>query len=178
MLRKILIGLGLALLALIVTIALQPAEFRIARSTTVAAPAAAVFRHLNDFRAWQAWSPWAKLDPDCKNTYSGAPEGVGAAMAWEGNDKVGKGSMLIEEVRTAEKLRIRLVFEKPMAATNEAIFTLRADGNGGTAVEWAMTGENNFMGKAFGLFVDVDKMVGADFERGLANLKALAETAK
>jgi Polyketide cyclase / dehydrase and lipid transport len=177
MFRKILIALGLALLALLITISLQPDEFRIARSTSIASPAAPVFRHLNDFRAWQAWSPWAKLDPNCKNTYSGAPEGVGAAMAWEGNNQVGKGSMLIEEVLTAEKLRIKLVFEKPMAATNEAIFSLRADGNGGTAVEWAMTGKNNFMGKAFGLFVDVDKMVGADFENGLANLKALVEDA-
>ena len=177
MVRKILLGLLVLVVVLIVMVALQPADFRVARRATVAAAPAAVFEHVNDFHRWEAWSPWAKLDPTCKNTFSGPDQGVGAAFAWDGNAQVGAGSMTIQESVPGEKVVIRLEFLKPMKAVNTAVFTFTPEG-AGTAVEWTMTGKNGFMGKAFSLVVDCDAMVGGDFEKGLASLKRMAETAK
>ena len=177
MLRKILLVLLLALIALIVFVAMQPAAFRIARKTVVAAPPAAVFARVDDLHLWQDWSPWAKLDPAAKNTFSGAEKGTGAVFTWEGNNEVGKGTMTIEESVAPQRLRIRLDFERPMKAVNHAHFTFTPEGNG-TSVEWAMTGTNSFVGKAFGLVVDVDAMLGAQFDQGLTQLKSLVEAGK
>ena len=177
MLKKILITVIVLVLVFAIVVATRPADFRIVRSTTIAAPAAVVFAHVNDLRKWDAWSPWAKLDPAMKQTHEGSPAGVGAIYLWAGNSEVGEGRMTILDSRADELIRIKLEFIKPFAAVNTTEFTFKADG-AQTAVTWDMTGKNNFMSKAFGLFMNMDKMVGGDFEKGLANLKSVAEAEK
>jgi carbon monoxide dehydrogenase subunit G len=176
MFKKILIGIAVIILVFLVVVALQPADFRITRSTTIAAPAEVVFAQVNDFHKWDAWSPWAKLDPAMKQTYEGTPAGVGAIYSWVGNKDVGEGRMTITRSRPGEMVGIKLEFLKPFAQVNDTEFALKPDGNQ-TAVTWSMTGTNNFMAKAFGLFMNLDKMVGGDFEKGLAQMKLVAEGA-
>jgi hypothetical protein len=176
LLKKILIALAVIVIVFVVVVALQPSEFRVARTATISAPAPAVFAQVNDFHNWTAWSPWAKLDPAMKQTYEGAPAGTGAVSTWAGNKDVGEGRMTIIESRPSELIRIKLEFFKPFAATNTAEFTFKAVGDQ-TAVRWSMAGEKNFMAKAFGLFMNMDKMIGDDFEKGLANLKSVVEGA-
>jgi uncharacterized protein YndB with AHSA1/START domain len=176
MLIKILIGLAALVVLLVVVVALQPSEFRITRTTTVAAPPSAVFAQVNDFHKWEAWSPWAKLDPAARNTFDGAPAGAGAVFAWAGNSKVGEGRMTITESRPNELVRIRLEFMKPFAATNTAEFTFKPDGER-TAVTWSMFGHNNFIGKAVCLVMNMDKTLGGEFDKGLAAMKSVAEAA-
>lgn len=176
MLKKILIGLVALILVFVVVVALQPASFRLERSTVISAPPAAVFARVNDLHAWQEFSPWAKLDPNAKVSFSGPATGVGSAFSWAGNMEIGEGSMTIIESRPAELVRFRLDFVKPFEGTSEAAFTFRPEA-GGTAVTWSMSGKNNFVGKAISLFMDCEKMIGPQFEQGLANLKALSETA-
>ena len=157
-------------------VAVQPSEFQVARTATIAAPAPAVFAQVNDYRNWTAWSPYEKLDPAMKKTYEGAASGTGAIYAWAGNNRAGEGRATITESRPSELIRIRLEFLKPFAATNTAQFTFRPDGDQ-TAVTWSLTGTRSFMFKAVGLFMNMDKMVGGQFEEGLAQLKAVAEQA-
>ena len=176
MLVKILIGLAALVALLVIVVALQPSEFRITRTTTVAAPPSAVFAQVNDFHRWEAWSPWAKLDPAARNTFDGAPAGAGAVFAWAGNSKVGEGRMTITESRPNELVRIRLEFMKPFAATNTAEFTFKPDGER-TAVTWSMFGHNNFIGKAVCLVMNMDKTLGGEFDKGLAAMKSVAEAA-
>ena len=174
MVKKILLAL-LAIVALLaLVIAMRPAQFRIVRSTTVAAPLSTVFPLINDFQKWDAWSPWAKLDPAMKKTIEGPSAGVGSIYTWSGNSDVGEGRMTILESDPDQRVRIKLEFIKPFAATNMTEFTLKPEGSG-TLVNWEMTGENNFLSKAFDLFMNMDKTVGADFEKGLAQLKSVAE---
>ncbi len=173
---KILIALATLIVAFLAIIALQPADFRIERSTTIAAPPAAVFRHVNDFHLWNAWSPWAKIDPAMQQTFAGAPTGTGAVYTWTGNKEVGEGRMTITESRPPDLVRITLEFLKPFAATNVTEFQFKA-AEAQTTVTWVMTGTNNFMLKALGLFMNMDRMIGADFEKGLSQLKAVAEKA-
>ena len=178
MLKKILIGLVVIVVVFAVIVALQPSEFRIARMATISAPAPAVFAQVNDFHNWQAWSPWAKRDPAMKQTYEGAAAGTGAIYTWSGNNDVGEGRMTLTESRPSDLIRIKLEFTKPFAATNSTEFAFKPEGNQ-TAVTWSMAGTNNFMAKAFGLIMNMDKMVGGDFEKGLAQMKSVAEgTAK
>ena len=173
----IVVGLLAALLGILaVTVALQPADFSVQRSTTIAAPPATVFGLVNDFHQWEKWSPWAKLDPAMKTTFEGSESGAGAIYTWVGNSDVGEGKMTILESRAPEQVGIELEFIKPMAATNTSEFSFKPEGDG-TTVTWTMAGKNNFIGKAFCLFVDMDAMVGADFEKGLASMKAAAESA-
>jgi hypothetical protein len=174
MFKKILLGLAAVIAVFVVVVALQPSHFTYSRSATIAAAPAAVFPHVNDLRQWEAWSPWAKLDPKMKVTYSGPSAGVGAVSAWAGNNDVGEGSMTVTESRPSELVRFRLDFVKPFAATNTAEFTFKPEGNG-TVVTWSMSGENNFVCKAVGLFMNCDKMIGAEFEKGLADLKKVVE---
>jgi len=176
MIKKLLIAFVLILVVLSVVIAIRPADFRITRTATIAAPPAAVFAQVNDFHKWEAWSPWAKLDPAMKVTYDGPAEGPGTIYTWTGNSEVGQGRMTIIDSHPSDLIRIQLEFLKPIAATNTAEFTFKPEGSQ-TLVNWTMTGAHNFMGKAFSLFVDMDKMVGGDFEKGLAQLKAVAEAA-
>jgi uncharacterized protein YndB with AHSA1/START domain len=175
-LSKILIGLAVLVVVFVAVVAMQPSEFRVVRNATIAAPAPVVFAEVNDFRKWEAWSPWAKLDPAMQKTYTGAPAGAGAVYAWSGNGEVGEGRTTITESRPGDLVRIRLEFVRPFAVTNDVEFTFKPDGNR-TAVTWRMTGRNGFMAKAAGLFMDMDKMVGDQFETGLAQLKAVAEKA-
>jgi carbon monoxide dehydrogenase subunit G len=174
MLKIVLLALAFVVVAFLVVAALQPAEFRITRSARVVAPAATVFDELNDFHKWEAWSPWARIDPKAKNSFSGPAAGVGAGFAWVGNSQAGEGRMTITESRPNELIRIKLEFLKPFAATNLTEFTLAPEA-AGTAVTWTMSGRNGFLSKAFGLLVNCDKMVGGQFEQGLANIKAIVE---
>jgi uncharacterized protein YndB with AHSA1/START domain len=175
MLIKILIGLAVVGAALVIVIAMQPADFRVARTTMVNAPASEVFAQVNDFRKWQAWSPFEKLDPAMKKTYSGSPNGEGAVYAWSGNDKAGEGRTTIVETRPDQMIRMTLEFTRPFKANNEVIFTFAPEGDR-TSVTWAMTGHRNFMFKAVGLLMNMDKMVGGEFEQGLADLKFVSES--
>jgi uncharacterized protein YndB with AHSA1/START domain len=176
MFKKIALVFFSLVVILVIIIALQPKDFTVTRSATVAAPPERVFAQVNDFRAWEAWSPWAKMDPAAKNEFGGPPAGEGSTFAWSGNDQVGEGKMTIVESKPAERVGIRLDFVKPFACTNQTLFTFKPEG-AGTAVTWSMSGEKNFFAKAFGLFMDMDEMVGSDFEKGLASMKAAAEGA-
>ncbi len=173
----ILVGIAAVIALLIVIIAMQPAAFRITRKGLVAAPPGRVFEQVNDFHNWENWSPWAKLDPTSKTTYDGPPAGVGSSMAWDGNNKVGAGKMTITESRPAELVLINLEFLQPFKATNTAEFTFTPEGNQ-TEVSWSMSGNKNFMSKAFGLIMNMDKVIGKEFEKGLAQMKSVAESGK
>jgi len=175
-LKKILIGFVVVIAVFLGVVAMQPGEWRVTRSSTMAAPAAAVFAQVNDFHRWEAWSPWEKLDPTMKRSFEGAPSGTGAIYAWVGNSDVGEGRMTLTESRPAELVRIRLDFVKPFEATSMVEFAFKAEGDK-TTVAWTMEGKNNFVCKAFSLFMNTDKMVGGDFEKGLAQLKSVAESA-
>jgi hypothetical protein len=170
----ILIGVGAVVVALIAIVAAQPSTFRVARSTTIAAPAAAAFAQVNDFRRWTAWSPWEKLDPAMQRSYAGAASGTGAVYSWVGNKNVGEGRATIAESRPHELVKLKLEFLKPFKATNDVEFTFQPEGDG-TLVTWAMEGRKNFMFKAMGLVMNMDAMCGKQFAAGLANLKAIAE---
>lgn len=172
--------IGIVIAAVIVLFvavaATRPADFRITRNTLISAPPPVVFAQVNDFHKWDGWSPWAKLDPGMKTTYEGPAAGTGAVYSWVGNSKVGEGRMTIADSRPSDLVRIKLEFMKPFAATNTAEFTFQPQGNQ-TAVTWSMTGKKNFVTKAMGLVMNMDKMVGGQFEQGLAQMKSAAETA-
>ena len=170
----ILLALAFIALLIFILIAGQSNDFIVTRTATFAAPPDQIFPHVNDLHLWKAWSPWAKLDPNAKSTFSGAESGVGAAMAWDGNGKVGTGKMTITASQPAEFIHLRLEFQKPMLATNTAEFTFRPAGNQ-TVVTWTMQGQCNLTGKIFGLFMNCEKMCGGQFEQGLASLKSLTE---
>jgi len=176
MLKKILIALAAIIVVFVAVVAMQPSEFRIVRTATMSAQAPAVFAQVNDFHNWEAWSPWAKLDPAAKNSFEGPSAGTGAIFRWAGNKEVGEGSMTITESRPNELIRFNLEFLKPMAGTSTAEFTFKPDGDQ-TAVTWGMAGKNNFISKAICLFMNMDKMVGGKFEEGLAAMKSIVEAA-
>ena len=174
MARRILIALGVVVVVLLVAIASRPSTFRVVRSLLIPAPANAVFTQVNDFHAWAGWSPWEKLDPAMKKTFSGAPTGAGSVYTWEGNDKVGQGRMTLEKSDRPSAIYITLEFVKPFAATNRSEFAFTPEG-ADTRVVWSMSGKNNFMAKAAGMFMDMDQMVGGDFEKGLAARSTTAQ---
>lgn len=170
----ILLALAFIALLFIVVIAGQPDEFKVTRAATFNAAPEKIFPHVNDLHKWEAWSPWAKLDPNAKNSFSGPDAGAGAAMAWKGNCKIGVGQMTITDSQPASVIHFRLDFEKPMKTTNLAKFTFLPDA-GGTVVTWSMSGKSNLGSKVFGLLMNCDQMVSAQFDKGLANLKTLVE---
>jgi len=174
MLYTILMVVAVIVLLFVLVVAMRPSAFRIERTAKMAAPPAAVFAEVNDFHRWQASSPWEKLDPALNRSYEGAPAGTGSIYSWSGNNKVGQGRMTIVESRPSDLIRIKLEFMRPFKATNIAGFNFVPEGNQ-TAVTWTMTGTNNFFLKAFGLFVSMDKLVGGDFEKGLAAMKTVVE---
>lgn len=174
MITTLLILLGLIALILIAA-SFKPSEFRIARHAVVSAPPEAVFPHVNELRRWAAWSPWEKLDPAMHRTFSGPAAGPGAIYAWDGNREVGAGRMTILESRPGELIRLKLEFFKPMANVCTAEFKFEPV-NRQTAVEWSMSGRSNFVGKVMCLFMNMDKMCGSQFEKGLAELRRVAET--
>ena len=176
MLKKVLIGLVIVVAGLAVVVALQPSEFTVKRSAVIAAAPAEVFPHVNDFHNWEAWSPWAKLDPKSKVAFEGPPSGKGSVFKWSGNDDVGEGSMTIVESQPPRQIRIKLAFVRPFESSADTVFDFAAAGPG-TTVTWTMSGKNdNFIAKAFCLVMGgPDKMVGPDFDRGLAQMKAAVE---
>ena len=173
----ILLALAVIVILFFVFLVGRPDEFNVMRSATISAPPATVFAQVNDFHKWDDWSPWAKLDPACKNTFDGAAAGKDAKFAWDGNNKVGAGRMTITDSQSPEFIRINLEFLRPFKSTNTTEFTFRSRGSQ-TLVTWTMSGKTNFMCKIFGLIMDGDKMVGKDFEKGLASMKAIAEAVK
>lgn len=174
MLKKIFAVLAALLTGFCVYVALQPSEFRIARSATMAASAATVFAQVNDLHRFDAWSPWAKLDPEMKHGFEGPAAGVGAISTWDGNQKVGSGRMTIIESSSPSLIRMKLEMFKPFPATSQVEFSF-AENQNQTTVTWAMAGHSGFIPKMFCVFFNQDKMVGGDFEKGLAQLKALVE---
>ena len=175
MVIKILIALVAIVVVLVVVIASRPSEFRVERTGTMAAPAPAVFAEVNDFRRWEAWSPYAKRDPGMKTSFEGPPAGVGAIYTWSGNHEVGEGRSTIIESRPNELVRIKLEFVRPFSGTSTADFTFRPEGDR-TAVTWSLAGRNNFIAKAMGLVMNMDRMIGGDFETGLAQMKSVVES--
>ena len=174
MLKKIVIALAAVVAIILILAAMQPNTFHVERKAVINAKPARVFAQFNDFHKWEAWSPWEKMDPAMKRTYSGKASGKGAVYAWEGNGKVGAGSMEITESAASSKIIMSLDFKKPMVAHDTGTFTFAKSGKG-TEVTWAMDGQVPFVGKIFHVFMNMDKMIGKSFEDGLANLKAIVE---
>ena len=172
MLIRTLVGLAIVAGVTVVVVSMQPSDFRVARSAVIPAPPAVVFDQINDLRKWEAWSPWEKVDPALTKTFAGPPAGVGASFHWRGNTEVGEGRVTIVESRPAQRVRIALDMIKPIAATNAVDFTLTPEGEH-TRVTWSMEGRNGFVSKAIGLVMNMDKMVGGQFEKGLANLRSV-----
>jgi hypothetical protein len=176
MIINILIGLAAVVALILIIAALRPPDFRVERSATLVGTPAAFFEQVNDHRKFAVWNPFMKLDPNVKNTYSGPDAGVGAMCSWEGNSKIGAGSATIIESKPGELVRQCMDWKRPMEGTSTVEFTFKAAGDK-TVVTWAMYGKNNFMGKLFSLFINCEKMVGPQFEQGLADLgKVVAAT--
>lgn len=169
-----LIVLAVLVVGLLVAIMKQPDEFRITRSARMSARPQPVFDQVNNLRNWDNWSPWAKLDPNATITFTGPEAGVGARFDWSGNREVGVGSNEILESNAPESVHMKLRFLKPMKAENDVVFSFAPVGDG-TEVTWTMYGPNNFVGKAVGLLMNCEKMVGGQFEQGLANMKSVVE---
>jgi hypothetical protein len=174
MFKKIFIALAVIVIVFVIVVAMQPSEFHVARSAAISVPAPAVFTQVNDFHKWEAWNPWGKIDPAMKQAYEGAPAGTGAIYTWVGNKEVGEGRMTITESHPSDLIRIKLEFFKPFAGNSVAEFTFKPEGDQ-TVVTWSMAGENNFTAKAIHLFMAMDKMIGGQFEKGLAQMKSIVE---
>ena len=177
MILKIMVAFLIAVGIVVVLIAMQPATYTVVRSTSIAAAPGVVFAQVNDFHNWAKWSPWEKLDPAMKKTYEGPAAGVGAVYKWAGNAAAGEGMMKIAGSDTDHKVSIDLAFTKPYESSSRTELSIRPDG-AGSSVSWTMTGQNNFALKAIALFSSMDKMIGPDFEKGLSQLKTVAEAAK
>lgn len=174
MIKAIGIVVVLLIVGVLIFAATKPDSFRVQRATSIKAPPERIFPHINEFQRWGAWSPYEKKDPAMKRTLSGPASGKGAVYAWEGNGDVGQGRMEIADASAPSRVTIRLDFVKPFEAHNIVDFTLEPKGDA-THVTWDMRGPMPFISKVITLFVDMDRMVGSDFEAGLANLKAIAE---
>jgi hypothetical protein len=177
MIKKLLILIVLVVVGVLALASFQPDQFTVSRTGLIDGSPASVFPKINNFRSWQEWSPWAKIDPSAKSIFSGPEAGVGASFRWESADfQVGVGSMTIVESRADELVRIRLDFEEPFAGTNLAELSLQPEGEK-TRMTWSMTGENSMVGKIMGLFMDCEKMVGDYFEQGFRNLSGAVYSA-
>jgi hypothetical protein len=164
----------LVLVGVLVAAARKPDEFRMQRSARINAPADRIFPHINDLHRWEAWSPFEKLDPAMNKTFAGAPSGPGAVYEWDGNKKAGKGRMEITRSTEPSEVVIKLDFIKPFEGHNVTTFTMTPAADG-TDVTWAMTGPTPFAAKIFHVFVNMDRLIGKDFESGLAGLKSVSE---
>jgi hypothetical protein len=174
MLKKLVFVVVAVTVALCSLIAMRPDTSTVQRTATLKASPDVAFALVNDFHHWGEWSPWDKLDPNQKRTFEGAELGVGARYGWSGNDQVGEGRMSIEESKANELVRIKLEFLKPWASTYATSFQFSPVADG-VSVTWKMEGHNDFMGKAMSLFMDMDAMIGKDFDAGLANMGKVAE---
>ncbi|WP_422930465.1 SRPBCC family protein [Singulisphaera sp. PoT] len=177
LLKRALLVFAVLFVAFIGLVAMQPSEFEVDRSATIAAPASLAYGLVNDFHKWEGWSPWSKRDPSARKTFEGSPTGTGAVYHWDGNAEVGEGIATITESKPSELIKIRLEFIKPFAGTNFAEFRFKDEG-GETLVTWSIKGRCNFIAKGLHLFLDMDKMIGGDFESGLREIKYLAELEK
>ena len=167
--------LAIAIAVVLILAATKPDTFTVQRAAVVKAPPEKIFPLINDFHQWGTWSPWEGKDPGMKRTYSGTASGRGAVYAWDGNKNVGSGRMEILDTSSPSKIVIKLDFLKPFEAHNTAEFTMLPQGDGATNISWIMHGPAPFMSKMMQVFMNIDKMVGKDFEIGLANLKRLTE---
>lgn len=174
---KILAVLAVVVVVFVIIVATRPAEYSVTRSLAINAPPEAIFPHVNEPRKWEAWNPWGKIDPNMKLTYDGPAGGVGASYAWVGNNEVGEGKMTVTESHPSDVIKFKLEFFKPMPGVCDTVFTFKPQGKQ-TEVTWTMSGRNNFVAKAFCLFMNMDKMIGGQFEKGLADLKKLAEAGR
>jgi hypothetical protein len=174
MLKTLLLVVALAVAGVLVAAAMRPDTFSVQRSAAIAAPPEAIYPLIADFKRWEAWSPWERKDPAMKRSYGSRTEGAGATYAWEGNREVGQGSMQITQAQAPSKVVMDLDFVAPFAAHNVVDFAL-APGGQTTQVTWTMRGPVPYLAKILHLFIDMDKMVGKDFEAGLASLKQAAE---
>jgi hypothetical protein len=174
MILYILLGLAVVVLGLVAFVASRPDDFRITRSLSISAPAEIIFDQVNDLYKWRNWSPWEKMDPESKRTYEGPGAGLGASYGWDGNNKVGAGRMTITESRPADAIVLKLEFFRPFKATHAVEFTFRPQGSA-IVVAWSMSGKNSFVGKLISTLMNCDKMIGTEYEKGLASLKAVAE---
>jgi hypothetical protein len=175
MLKKILIGLVIVVGGFFAFAATRPDTYKVVRTTKVQAPAPVVFEQLDDLKRHAAWSPWEKLDPSMKKTFTGPPKGVGQSYAWEGNKQVGKGAMTITESQPPVQIKYKLEFKEPFASVASTGFGLTPDGDKAVTVTWSMDGQANLMTKVMCIFTPMDKMIGPDFEKGLAQLKVVSE---
>ena len=174
MFKKIAIALAVLIIGILGFAATKPDTFRVERAAGIKAPPEKVFALINDFKRWDAWSPWEKKDPAMKRTWGAVTSGKGAIYAWDGNSDVGKGSMEIAESVAPSRVALKLDFEKPFEGHNVVTFTLEPKGDV-TNVTWAMQGPAPFITKVIQVFCDMDSMVGKDVEAGLAVMKAAAE---
>lgn len=174
MLKKVVLGLAALVLVLVVVVAMQPAEYRVERSRVVPASPEVTYAVLADFDRFEEWSPWAELDPNMKKTVEGTPGTAGYRYAWTGNQDVGKGSMVVKQAKAPERIDIELEFVEPFASVAQTSYILEPV-EGGTKVTWTMAGDNDFMGKAMGLMMDMDAMIGADYDKGLAKLEPIVK---
>ena len=174
MLKKAALVVAALVVVLLVYAATRPDTLHVERAAGVKAPPEEIFPLISDFHRWTSWSPYEKRDPAMKRTYSGAPQGKGAVYEWEGNSEVGQGRMEITDTADPSRVTIKLDFIKPIEGHNVAEFALVPQG-GTTNVTWSMDGPSPYLGKLIGVFVNMDRMIGTDFEAGLANLKAIAE---
>ncbi len=174
MFKKILLLVGVLILAVLGYATTQPDSFSLERKISVNAAPEKVFANINDFHAWEAWSPWARMDPNMTASYSGPTSGPRAAYAWKGNSDVGEGKMEISGSTPSSSVTIKLDFLTPFESHNTTVFTLAPTASG-TDVTWTMSGPSTFVTKVMSTFVSMDKMIGPDFERGLQQLKAVSE---
>lgn len=174
MVKKVLLGFLVAVALILLFALTRPDAFRVERSITIKADPAKVFALLNDFHFFGKWSPWEALDPAMKVTHSGAASGPGAVYEWSGNDAVGAGRMEILKTEPNRQVTVKLDFLQPFEGHNTSEYTLSTSGDA-TTVTWAMFGPSPYISKLIGLFVSMDRMIGKDFEKGLAQLKAVAE---
>ena len=174
MIKKILVVIAILVASVLAYAAFQPDTFHVERSASIKAPPEEIFPLINDFHNWLVWSPYEKLDPALKRTYSGADSGKGAVYGWEGNKEVGKGRMEITESSPPSKVVIAIMFIMPFEAHNTVEFTLTPTGDA-TEVTWSIDGPMPYLSKLMCLFFDMDKMIGTDYEKGLASMKAIAE---
>jgi uncharacterized protein YndB with AHSA1/START domain len=174
MLKIIAIVIVLLIVGVLVLAMTKPGEFQVQRATSIKAPPEKIFALINDFKLWSAWSPWENKDPSMKRTYGASSAGKGAVYEWEGNKEVGKGRMTMTESVPPSTVRLDLDFTAPFEAHNQVEFRIESKGET-SEVTWSMRGPTPFLGKIIHVFVNMDKMVGGDFESGLAKLKAAAE---
>ncbi len=175
MLKKILLGLGAIIAIILIVAAFQPSTYRVERTATIDHPPSVVYAHLNDFHHWQKFNPFPDPDPHVQLTYDGAPAGEGAIYKWQGNAEVGKGQMTITESKPNEHIQIAMHFMEPFEGHATTHFNMKPDANG-TELTWAMEGENKYVGKIMCLFMDMDKMIGEQFEKGLARMNGFTST--